>query len=210
MALFLVFRTYRNNRIDLSYFSAALWIGVASLISLKAAFFLIVIWLALLSLRPFYPREWLVTFLGFLTPWYLFAGIHLLLGHSPKELTETFLSGLLHPWPFSPLERESYLFAGYLLLLTLLASFSLFANLPLMKVRSRKFHMIFFWNAVIAVVLMIFPGKNPTAMAPYLALSLSMLFSYYFSAEKPSMKKRVLFDLYIVGITLLALLRMMK
>ncbi len=199
-AIFLAFRTYRNNRIDLSYFPAALWVGIASLFSIKAIFFLPILWIALITLRPFYPREWLVSLLGFLTPWYLYLATAYLFGLDPATiLNRLILPGLTAQWsPFSP-DRFQHFMAGYLALLILVTSFHGLYALSGMKIRSRKFHMIFFWNAVVAVILMIIHKEDPGAVFPYLALSLSLLFSLFFSGERITRLKSVLFNLYLAG-----------
>jgi len=198
--LHIVFRTYRNNRIDLSFYAAAFWIGMASLLSLKSSFFMIVIWISLLSLRPFYPREWLVSLFGFFTPWFLYLGIFYLLGYPPASLTGNILSAFLSPHPGQPLTTLQYIFLIYLGILTIAGTVFLFLSLPAMKTRSRKFHIIFFWTAVLAFFLMFRFRTGWSSFFTFLAIPLSFLFAFFFAGERSSLVKRILFDLYFAGI----------
>ena len=198
--LHIIFRTYRNNRLDLTFYSAAFWIGMASLLSLKSSFFMIVIWISLLSLRPFYPREWLVSLFGFLTPWALYFGIFYLIGHDPENLLGNILPAFLSTHPGRSLSTMQFIFLIYLGVLTIAGTVFLFLSLPAMKTRSRKFHMIFFWSAVLALFLMFRFRSGWLSFFTFLAIPLSYLYAFYFAAEKSSLVKRILFDLYFAGI----------
>ncbi len=208
--LHLVFRTYRNNKLDLSFFMAAFWAGLISLISLKSSIFMIIIWISLLSLRPFYLREWLVTFLGFLTPWFLYFSTGFLLDHDPAVLFRQALAAFPAQWPPSRPGTAEMIFLLYLAVLTLAASVFAFFSLSSMKTRSRKFNMIFFWTALLSLLLMLHFRSCWTSFFSFLALPLSFLFAFYFASEKTTLGKRILFDLYLAGLIALFVVGMVR
>ncbi len=203
IVFFLVFRTYRNNQRDFSFFIAAFWTGVVALVSLKSSVFMIVIWIALLSLRPFYIREWLVSFLGFMTPWLLYFGTAFLLDHDPALLLRDALAGFSAGWPAYQPAPLQWVFLAYLAVLILAASVYNFLSLSAMKTRSRKFHMLFFWTALLAIASMAYFRCCWLSFFPFLGIPLSVLFAFYFAGEKAGWGKRILFDLYFVALIVL-------
>ncbi len=197
--LHLVFRTYRNNKRDFSFFMASFWTGVVSLVSLKSSVFMVVIWIALLSLRPFYIREWLASFLGFLTPWFLYFGVGFLLDNDPAVLFQQALAGFSAEWQAYQPGTAVLIFLLYLAVLILAASVFTFLSLSTMKTRSRKFNMIFFWTALLTILLMLQFRSCWISFFAFLAIPLSFLFAFYFASEKANLWKRILFDLYFAG-----------
>ncbi len=200
LSIHLVFKTYRNNNIDFSFFMAAFWVGIASMICVKSSSFLIIIWIALLILRPFYYREWFVSLAGFLTSWILLFGFYFLAHHNISMLATNTLNEFHTPFKPVPI---NYLQQGVLLytaLLTFISTGYMFFKLPGLKIKLRRFHLIFFWISLLAVLLwIIFPGSWNTSF-PLFCLSLFYLLSFFFSTEKASFIKQILFDLYAGGI----------
>ncbi len=210
LTLHLLFRTYRNNKLDFSFFTVAFLTGIISLVALKSSVFMVIIWISLLSLRPFYLREWLVSLLGFLTPWVLFFGIAYLFDKDLLTLCHEAFSSFSSSWPGYRPDIFQMIFLGWLGAVTLAASVYAFLSLSAMKTRSRKFHMIFFWTAILALILMIRFRSCWLSFFTLLAIPLSFLLSLYFAGERSSLWKRILFDLYIAGFIFLFVSRLMR
>jgi len=61
---------YNNNRPDAAIFNIGVLTGIVTLLYVPALFFLLLVFFALLTMRPFHIREWLMGILGFTFPYY--------------------------------------------------------------------------------------------------------------------------------------------
>jgi hypothetical protein len=61
---------YNNNRPDSAIFNIGVLTGVVTLLYVPALFFLLLVFFALVTMRPFRIREWLMGLLGFTFPYY--------------------------------------------------------------------------------------------------------------------------------------------
>jgi hypothetical protein len=61
---------YNNQKATLSIFNIGILIGIVSLLYLPAVAFLLLMFFALLVMRPFHLREWIMGLLGFTFPYY--------------------------------------------------------------------------------------------------------------------------------------------
>ncbi len=199
-ALYLIFKTYRNNKVDFTFFSAGLWLGIASLICLKISVSLLVVWIAMVTIRPFYFREWFASLIGFLTPWFFIYSIHFLLYDEFSTLNSHIVQNFLVTFHPNLPGTLQWAFLAYLGLLLLFSLSYLFFSLPGLKIKSRKFYGVLFWNIVAVVALGIFfPTMWFSFLSPAL-LFLVLIFSFYFQSDKKSLVRRILFDLYVAGL----------
>jgi hypothetical protein len=72
---------YNTHRPGASIFNIGVWTGVVSLLYLPAVAFLLLVLFALITMRPFRIREWLVGLFGFTSPYYFLFLILYLSGH---------------------------------------------------------------------------------------------------------------------------------
>ena len=70
IALNRLFATYRAESVFTKVYDAGLYTGLASLFYLPALFMLPFLWVALAILRPFVWREWVISFMGLVTPYF--------------------------------------------------------------------------------------------------------------------------------------------
>ncbi len=199
IALHLVFGTYRNNKVDFAYFSAALWVGVASLICVKTSAFLIIIWISLLSIRPFYFHEWFSSLAGFITPWFLLAGFHFLQTDEIASLSQAVVRDFMNVYQTVTPDISRWIFLAYLGFLLLVSSVSLFFSLPGFKIKTRKFYGVLFWIILVSVVVVILFSSMWLAFLPLFSLFFSVIASFYFMAKRVSFLKRLFFDFYLAG-----------
>lgn len=190
--------SYRKNAVDSSWFMAGFWIGIATLIWIHSLFFLIIVFAGLFIFRPFYFREWIITILGFLTPWYFSAGIYFLahmqlhgfwiiLHESFKELpTETFIPELFKLLP-----------QFYLLIMILIASLSVIGSFSSIKLMNRKVLQIYFLIFLLALIPAVLKPGSYGVYTGLILLPATILLSKYFSG-KIRRFKRIVFDLWLL------------
>lgn len=149
----LLFSSYNIRTDKNSIFNAAFLIGIASLFYLPALMFIIWAFLALALLRPFNLSEWIVLFLGVMSPYYFFAAWLFLTGHF--QIPDYFR----HIFFTSSKVHYSLWAAGalFFLLAPMLAGiYYVQASSSKMMVQVRKGWHLFLWYIAVAVLIALF------------------------------------------------------
>ncbi len=207
IALHQVFGTYRNNKVDFSYFSAALWVGLASLVCVKTSAFLIILWIALFTIRPFYFREWFASLIGFFTPWFFLFGIHFLRSDEIASLGTSIVNDFMNVFNTASLDTIQWVFLSFMGVLLLISSVQLLFTIPGLKIKTRKFYGVLFWIIIVSVGTVILFSSMWLSFIPLFSLFFSVIVSFYFLTDKVSLMKRMLFDLYLAGILIILMVR---
>jgi len=170
--------SYRNTNISFNSFDAGLLIGTGTLFYLNLGFFLLLIWIGLLILRPVNWREWVVPILGFCTPVILAAAIYYLL-NGDLFLFIGIIRDNLVPFKYD-ITQFHYYFLGYLALLVAFASFQILRDIITKKIKSRKIFLIFWWVfSISAIVFFIVPWVS-FEMIVFAFVPLSFLLTNYY------------------------------
>ncbi|MEE4196492.1 MAG: DUF6427 family protein [Bacteroidales bacterium] len=182
IALNFIYDIYRRDYALNRLYMAGLFVSFASMFWPPFAVFFLVIWIALTILRPFVGREWIVSLLGFLTPflfvftyYYVFLDLDKLL-----VLKETILNHFTILRNIAPVYYSYYIFYGLLFLIIVLASFKVIADFHKKKIKNRKYFEINWWIFLIGVMVFIFFENAGYEMIYFLALPISFLYTEYF------------------------------
>lgn len=137
--------SYKTERLSYSFYEAPFLIGAGSLLYFNLIWFIILVWVSLLIMRPVIWREWVFTILGLATPWlfFLFADYFLndSLEWSTGKIAGTFEAGI----DIGYLHHAEKIFLIIVLLLIVAGSRNIISSMPRMKVLSRKIFILFFW-----------------------------------------------------------------
>jgi hypothetical protein len=202
-ALFLVFSieiifdSYKKVGLALEFFMASFLVALASMFYARSAFLMLVVWTGLSLLRTFHWREWMLTFLGFLTPyiflfsWYYLSGQDL--GGNWEEIRYNFAhdrdTGYINAW---------YLvFYGYLLLTILLASSKMLGTYQGLKIYIRKFFRLNFWIFVFVLSTFLIIYSRAIEMLYFLAIPISYILTYYFINVRTRLAGEIIFGLLL-------------
>ncbi|HSH50133.1 MAG TPA: DUF6427 family protein [Bacteroidales bacterium] len=171
-------RDYTLNRL----YMAGLFISVASMFWPLFAVFFMVVWIALIILRPFVGREWIVSLFGFLTPYlFVFTYYYVFLDSIKLEaLAESFLSHFSILRTFASVHYAYYIFYALLFVLIIFASFIVIANFHKKKIRNRKYFQINWWIFLIGVLIFIFFENVSYEIIYFIAIPVSFLLTEYF------------------------------
>lgn len=183
-----LFNTYRSDYALNKLYLAGFFIAIASLFWTPFVFFVILIWISLLILRPFIGREWLVGLLGFLTP-YLFVFVYYFVftsGEQIEMLVASLQQNLKISITFKLLHFSYYILFGFLFLLLILASYTLIVNFQKKKIRNRKYFEISWWIFFICIALLILFDTVGYEIIYILSIPLSFLLTDYFYSVKKS------------------------
>ncbi|MCK5028338.1 MAG: hypothetical protein KAR57_01800 [Bacteroidales bacterium] len=186
LSLDYIFSIYREEYALNKLYLAGFFISIASLFWVPFSVFFIVIWISLSVLRPFIGREWIVSLLGFLTP-YLFVFVFYFVVFDLSELTlllENVKEGFSFIKEFNNIHLAYYLFYGFLLFIILNASYVLIMNFQMKKIRTRKYFVINWWLFVICLILFFFFKYVSFEIIYLISIPISFLLTNYFYTLK--------------------------
>jgi len=208
-ALFLVlsieimFDTFKKEGLALEFFMAAFLVSIASLFYARSTFLMLVVWTALSVLRPVRWREWVFTFLGFLTPYIFLFSWYYLSGQDLAENWEKIRYNFVHDRDWDYLNIYYLVFYFYVLLVVALASRKMLGVFQKLKIYVRKFFRINFWifAFIFTVFLTIYSGA--IEMIYFIAIPVSYILSYYFFNIRSRFFGEIIFSLILASYGLL-------
>ena len=186
-----IFSSDTKKGSDYSWFPAGLWIGLASLVWLHAAIFLIVVFSGVILYRTFNVREWVQVLLGFLTPWYFMGGIYYII-----HLDLSGLFRIISACWTAPLSHRVLIPLAFTGIVLIIASFHVTFQFQKMKLKNRKAFQILFVYFLLLLVLIIFHPEHYRIYLPLLLIPASVPLTKYFTVNI-SLTKRILFNVLI-------------
>jgi len=196
----LLFSSYRKDEAFSDVFDAGFLVAIASLIYFPAIVFLPMIWIALILLRPFIWREWVISLLGFLVP-YIFALSYFFwfdrLGWFVYEkLFRLFFVSFLH----SAIPHAYYY---YIAIIIPLLIFSLLEHFRLMQtgqIRIQKYLLLILWFFFFSIGSYLLAPSWSFNHFTLLAIPVSVFFGNYFLSINRNWIAEILFLLLLATI----------
>lgn len=184
LALDQIFDSYKVNRLAYEFFTASIFMGIATLFYPYMLYFSFILWVSLATLKPFRWREWMFTILGYLVPFYFAFSYFYVFFNQPKRLWDDFSSVLLNNFPSVHYSIPIIVFACFILFLMALASQYMMKTYGSKKILPRKAFAIFLWLFILSVVIYLL-NKNVSAEILYIAaIPVSFLMAHYFALIK--------------------------
>ena len=177
--------SYKTERLSYNYFEASFLIGTGSLFYFNLIWFNIMVWIALLILRPVIWREWVFSILGLAAPWLFFLATDFFLHDSIQWSTGLVSVNFATRNLLSYLSLPDRIFFSFLLLLIILASRTIIHSMTKMKVLSRKIFRLMFWIFAISMVICIVVEKANVELLVFAAVPVAFLLSHFV----PSIRK---------------------
>ncbi len=201
IAVDFLYSTYRTEYALNRIYLAGFFVSIASLFYAPFATCIVLVWISLIILRPFIGREWMVGILGFLTPYlFVFTYYFVFLDDSLDELIDHFIRGFDLIKDFYVLHVSYYLFFGLLLIILLLASYTIAKNFQKKKIKNRKFFEINWWLFFVGLIMFIV-YKHVTYEILYLiGIPIAYLLTDYFYSNKRSLYLNIVLILWISSI----------
>ncbi|UCG27462.1 MAG: hypothetical protein JSV24_10870 [Bacteroidales bacterium] len=202
IALDRVFLTYKCSGTSFRFFDAGLLIGLGSFFYIHLIFYLPILWIGLIILRPFNWREWLVTLLGFFTPLALMITIYFLSGAEIIRFFENVKINIIFPFYYENFDLYDLVFLSYLGLLILIFSIYMIRNFSSIKISSRKYLDIMLWIFILTLIIYFFVPSASVELILILFIPLSYLFTYFFVSVKSAWIGNILLGLFMAGIAI--------
>ncbi|MBI9055321.1 MAG: hypothetical protein JEY96_15970 [Bacteroidales bacterium] len=186
LAIYFILSVYRTDSAIDKIYIAGFFISIASMFWAPFAVFFSIVILSLIILRPFIGREWIVSLLGFLTP-YFFVFVYYFSFKSSDELdrlSSNFFNSFNLIKQFNQIHYAYYIFYGLLFLLIAAASISMVKNFQKKKIRIRKFYAINWYVFIISILIFVFFENVGYEIVFIIGMPISFLLTDYFYAIK--------------------------
>lgn len=196
-SLYFLINSYRQDYALAEFFKAGLFMGLASFFCIHYIVVFPISLFALIILRPFNWREWLVLLIGLLTPLYIYVGICYLVTDNAfsvfgmmREATSTIQPPIL-----------SQYYMGFVFITILVFVLALFHNINKGfggKVKTKKTKYILFWMLAFCLLMMFFEQMSDMILLPCI-VPLSIIIGDYISEIKKLKIANTLLVLFIAG-----------
>jgi len=196
-----LFSFYRADSASFHVFDAGVFIGIAGLFYWPSLFLFPLTWAALVLLRPFQWKEWVVSLLGVALPFIVFAiglfWFDMLSVNSIRSILEPFYQ--MH---FSAVYKSTYIILFAILVgLSIASLIKFFQDMSTFaKLRTRKFLVLFVWFFLFAAISYLVSVKRTMISLSFLAIPLSVMYSNYFLTMKKQWLAELLFLLLLAAV----------
>lgn len=194
VSIFTLMRMYGQSEPYRQVFIASALIGLASLFYFPAMYFLIMVWISLVTYRITSWREWIIAFIGFLIPfiylisWYFW-------NDEFKIILQKIISSIDNPGitlkGIKSFEIVWLVMTVFMLIITLSIVLNLVQD-KLISIRRRSFIMI---NFVVACGIMILLSGSSVLLVSQL---LYMPLAFFIATSLNMMRKSIVLDIMIV------------
>ncbi len=196
-ALHSILLSYKAERLSYKIFESSFLLALGSMFYFYLVFFIPIIWIGLLMLRPGIWREWVFSVLGFLVPWGIFLAIDYATTLSITNVTENIRQGFLPGNIYSHWTVEILIFLSFKFLLSLIAILYVTGNIKRKKVLVRKIFLFNLWVFIITVAVFILVRQSGMELLLTAAAPVSFLLSeYLLSLRSESWGNFVVFVLF--------------
>ena len=196
--------SYKTERLSYNYFEASFLIGAGSLMYFNLIYYIIIVWVALLILRPVIWREWIFSILGIITPWFFFAAGFYLVNESLQPVLDLVIANFITNDPYDFIQMPEIIFFSFLLLLIIFASRHILQSMSKMKVLPRKIFVLFFWIWSLSIAMYLFIKTANIELIIPAAIPVSFLLGHYFQSMRPGFWNNLFLWLFAAGAVFLA------
>jgi hypothetical protein len=198
LALERMLDTYRVDRLSLNPFEASFLVAIASMFYGPAAFFLIMIWIAVGILRPGYWREWIYTLLGFAMPYMFLYSYYYLSGKIFSVESRTLVDFMFLRYSPEIISSSYRLFLFYLIVLVLISGIYMLRFYPAKKILARRTFMLLFWWFLTALGGYLFLPSVSTEMLILASIPMAYVLAHFFMYAKSRLWiQELLFDIFL-------------
>jgi hypothetical protein len=201
IAIYFIFSIYRNDFALSILYAAGFSIAIASLFWAPFALFFIILIVSLVILRPFVGREWIVSILGFLSPFF-FAYVFFFVFRDKGELGQVYFKFLQNFNVFKVfvlIHHSYYIFYGLVVLTISIASISVLKNFQKKKIRIRKLFTLNWWIFLVFLISFVVFRSVGYEVIFILAMPVSFLLTDYFYSVKNQKVLNVIISLLYVS-----------
>ncbi len=194
-----IFRLYKNDTPLAWDFDTCVLLSIMTLFYLPAIIFLLLYAISLIILRPFSWRDWVVGFMGFMTPVF-FVLLYFFLTDRLPEIKQLIYSTELN----RKFNIKNVVPAGYpltilwVVVLFILSLFRLQLNFQKNAAKTRNYQLVIIFYLIIALLMIIFTPAEMLFRFTILCIPLSIIIAYYFLTAKKTWITEPIFYLLVI------------
>ena len=191
-----MFDSYKEEELSYKYFEAALLISLSTMFYSRAAFFMIIVWIALSILRAPNWRDWALTVAGFILP-YIF--LVFLLYFTDKNIPDYFskiATNFRITRGMEFLNLYYIIFFLFILFLIGISSLQMIRIYQGMKIYARAYYKVLFWVFIFTLIFISLFYNQSAELLYFLAVPISYILTFYFYSLKLNWIGEILFSLF--------------
>lgn len=200
LVLHILLGTYRQDKSFGSVFNCGLLIGLAGQFYLPSLTFFFFGFVAIIMLRPFIWREWVMLILGILIP-FIYGGVWYYWHDNYSEITsQVIIDPIVHRSFFLKLGKADYFLAGTTLLVLIVSAGRLMAGSLTSTLKTKKGISVMIWFTFFALVSVL-PAQNfGVGTFRFVIYPFAFFASNYFLNARRGWIAEVIFTLLLAGI----------
>jgi hypothetical protein len=200
LAIHRLLNSYRKDKAFSQFFDAGFLIAIASLFYFPYIVFFPVMAAALVILRPFNWREWIISVCGILTPYLLVGTVYFVINRLDYLLYDRMLFYFSRQLHLETLSSSFYFTNSLQLGILILAGARLFTGLNSGSQKTKKGIVLLIWFLVAGVISIAITQEVSTSCFAALAIPVSVFYAHYFMNLKRNWLAEVLFLLFLGSI----------
>jgi hypothetical protein len=200
LVIHILLGTYRQDKSFGSVFNCGLLIGLAAQIYFPSLVFFLFGLIAIIILRPFIWREWVMLILGVLIP-FIYGGVYYFWNDEYSEITKRVITDpIVDRSFFLKLDSSDYFLATMTLLVLLVSAGRLVSGSLTSTLKTKKGISVFLWFTFFALVA-ILPAQNfGVGTFRFVIYPFAFFASNYFLNARRGWLAEVIFTLLLAGI----------
>ena len=200
LAIHRLLNSYRKEKAFSHFFDAAFLISIASLFYFPYIVFFQVLGAALVILRPFNWREWVISLAGVLVPYILVATIYYMRNTLDYLLYDKMFFYFTRQLHFGTLSGSFYFTNIVQLSILILASARLFTGLNTGSQKTKKGIVILIWVLLVGIASIAITQEVSTSCLAALSIPAAVFYTHYFMNLKRNWLAEFLFLLFVGSI----------
>lgn len=192
--------SYRKDKAFSNFFDAGFLIAIASLFYFPYIVFFPLLAAALIILRPFNWREWMISVCGVLTPYILTGTIYFMINRLDYLLYDRMLFYFSRQLHLGTLSGSFYFTNSVQLSILILAGARLFTGLNTGSQKTKKSIVLLIWFLLAGIASIVITQEVSTSCFAALAISASVFYAHYFINLKRYWLAEILFLLFLGSI----------
>ena len=193
-----MFDAYKKEGLCYHFFDASILISLASMFYARMGAYIVIVWLGLIVLRPFYWKEWAMSVVGFALPYIFLVAFKYYLGQDINLFLELVKDNFMLEQEPTYYKYPYYLFAGILAILIFLSSVRMMQINAGLKILVRQFSKVFFWLFLITVILSVLFVES-VGLFTIVAVPAAYLISFYFFSTVSRLAGEIMFLLFLLA-----------
>jgi hypothetical protein len=196
-SLHLVLSTYRDETVKGTIFHAGVLAGLSALIYFPAILFILCLLVALIILRPFNGREWVILFSGASLP-FVYSGFYFFMADSWQGVTRRYIvDPIMNKNWFLKLEVADYAVFGVLIIIFLGALYRYVAGAGTSTMKTKKSSSVLSWMGICSALTVLSSQHFHSSSFLFLLAPVTMFATNYFIAMRKPVLRELVYVLLI-------------